>query len=756
VTFQATDIAGNVTSETHTLNIDTQGALLGLSGNADFCPACGDTLLLTYSVQDGGSGIQQWQLLADGVNLASGTAEINSTTSWDGSGLAVGAHTITLQAEDLAGNSGQTTLTVTIQAAPVIITGTPVTGNPGIIASATSARTPTPTPTRTATRTPQTTTGSIAAGIPSNGNGSSSGNSTSANSPITPVLPWAVAAAAAAVTTATTVYTRKRDGEEIIQIKRFGDIIEPPKTIDELERGITGSETFAASLQTNGDLYFQNHNSTNTLDELANRITNGSFISQQNGKDYPIGRSSLLNDSDYRTRMAYAYIDEYDWQLERLEQHVDEVLSPRLMDELRNAPDVSSQRRILNQFQETLDDLYLNALANENSNVIRQGINQLATRNNLQQLEGRINRGSLIANVAAIAGNLSYTLFGWRPGQDIGSAGEMLDAGFDVGEAIRTVGARINNGANRIISTELSQSITTITRAARVAGGLTIIAGAIGIFSGGYEIYLGNSTNNDRLTTMGILDVISGGLSTIAGIAMFIPFAQPFVPFILGASGLVTLASFTVEHWDTITSTVNTIRNTTPIILHEVGNRITNTVSQIGQTITNTANTAGNWIENTVHQTAQTIQTIATNVTNGITTAARGVGTAVQNFLQRTGAAFEQAGISTRSAITQFSQSISSTATRIGNSVTNALSNMGNTVGNAIRNGVSQISNTVTSAFRGVANTISNGISNLFNPTNNSTINNSVSPNMTHQQLSNKTTTKVIKPSINHKSGGTI
>jgi hypothetical protein len=112
IIFTATDQAGNSGIGSTVVNIDTLAPQLALDGPADFCPACGGTATIDYSVGDPGSGVAEWTLQADGATLAGGTSADGGTYVWDGSGLPGGAHTITLQARDLAGNITQTDLSV--------------------------------------------------------------------------------------------------------------------------------------------------------------------------------------------------------------------------------------------------------------------------------------------------------------------------------------------------------------------------------------------------------------------------------------------------------------------------------------------------------------------------------------------------------------------------------------------------------------------------------------------------------------------
>ena len=120
LSLSASDVAGNASSDSATVNVDYSAPLVSLTGNAAFCPACGDTLTLTYSANDAISRLDTWALDADGTALTSGSGSASGTYDWDGSGLAAGTHTLRLQGADLAGNAAQTTLAITItEPAPI-------------------------------------------------------------------------------------------------------------------------------------------------------------------------------------------------------------------------------------------------------------------------------------------------------------------------------------------------------------------------------------------------------------------------------------------------------------------------------------------------------------------------------------------------------------------------------------------------------------------------------------------------------------
>jgi len=109
IELRAVDVAGNSTSESFNLDIDTQSPIVDLFASPSFCPGCGETLDITVVVQDGGSGIAAWSLEASGISVASGTGQIGQTISWNGGGIGGGVHTLELEGQDVAGNTSGAT-----------------------------------------------------------------------------------------------------------------------------------------------------------------------------------------------------------------------------------------------------------------------------------------------------------------------------------------------------------------------------------------------------------------------------------------------------------------------------------------------------------------------------------------------------------------------------------------------------------------------------------------------------------------------
>src|SRR3990170_4158377 len=118
VDLRAGDAAGNMSTESQLVRVDTQPPTLALSAGGSFCPGCGHALDVTIDVQDSLSGVAEWILSADGAQIANGAAPASQTLTWNGSGLPGGPHTLLLVARDAAGNVQETSQPVTLIAPP--------------------------------------------------------------------------------------------------------------------------------------------------------------------------------------------------------------------------------------------------------------------------------------------------------------------------------------------------------------------------------------------------------------------------------------------------------------------------------------------------------------------------------------------------------------------------------------------------------------------------------------------------------------
>src|SRR3990170_526682 len=118
VDLRAADAAGNVSTQSQAVRVDTLPPTLALSAGGSFCHGCGHALDVTIDVQDSLSGVAELILSADGTQIASGTAPAGQTLTWNGSGLPGGAHTLLLVARDAAGNVQETSQPVTLIAPP--------------------------------------------------------------------------------------------------------------------------------------------------------------------------------------------------------------------------------------------------------------------------------------------------------------------------------------------------------------------------------------------------------------------------------------------------------------------------------------------------------------------------------------------------------------------------------------------------------------------------------------------------------------
>jgi uncharacterized protein YcfJ len=166
VQLQAQDNAGNTANITQTVNVDTTAPQVSLSGNNTFCPACGEKLTFAIAARDSLSGIAEWMLDVDGTVIQTGASD--QSIVWDGGNLSAGNHTLTLRAKDMAGNTSETSLTVTLLSPTPTATATSVplptatstsssstSSNPVVIFL--PSKTPTTAPPITPTKTPQPT-----------------------------------------------------------------------------------------------------------------------------------------------------------------------------------------------------------------------------------------------------------------------------------------------------------------------------------------------------------------------------------------------------------------------------------------------------------------------------------------------------------------------------------------------------------------------------------------------------------------------
>ncbi len=94
---------------------------MSLSGTASFCAACTESGSYSYSVTANAGSISSWSLSIDGgPGLASGSGNVSSSYTWNGSGLAAGTYTVRLSASDTYGQSASATRSVTFLAPPTI------------------------------------------------------------------------------------------------------------------------------------------------------------------------------------------------------------------------------------------------------------------------------------------------------------------------------------------------------------------------------------------------------------------------------------------------------------------------------------------------------------------------------------------------------------------------------------------------------------------------------------------------------------
>ncbi len=182
VDLRAADAAGNTAGEAQSIRIDTLPPGIDLGAGASFCPGCTETLEISVEAQDAGSGVIGWTLSVDGSPIASGSGPISQTISWDGAGFGGGSHTLGLHARDLAGNTDETTLGVTVivptpepEPPPGDSSSASSSESGGVEQPLASAPTAAPGPVLRPTRTPLTSTfGGLPAALRPGGGGNSS------------------------------------------------------------------------------------------------------------------------------------------------------------------------------------------------------------------------------------------------------------------------------------------------------------------------------------------------------------------------------------------------------------------------------------------------------------------------------------------------------------------------------------------------------------------------------------------------------
>jgi hypothetical protein len=116
VDIRVVDTAGNISTQSQAVWVDTQPPSLTLDADASFCPGCSETLGISVDIQDLGSDVTTWTLSADGVTIKESSGPSSETLNWNGSGLAAGGHTLILQARDEAGNASEASQGVTLVA----------------------------------------------------------------------------------------------------------------------------------------------------------------------------------------------------------------------------------------------------------------------------------------------------------------------------------------------------------------------------------------------------------------------------------------------------------------------------------------------------------------------------------------------------------------------------------------------------------------------------------------------------------------
>ncbi len=175
VDVRVNDFAGNESTGTYQVKVDTDLPQVSLSAPGSFCSVC-EKITITYVVRGSTSDIAEWNLFVDdSFVLASGNDDVNESYVWDASNLSLGNHILTLNARDQAGKTVRIDLPVNLLPPPTTPTPKPPTPtSTPILPTPTSTpippATPYPTPTKSSTpannSTPNPTISTVATATP--------------------------------------------------------------------------------------------------------------------------------------------------------------------------------------------------------------------------------------------------------------------------------------------------------------------------------------------------------------------------------------------------------------------------------------------------------------------------------------------------------------------------------------------------------------------------------------------------------------
>ena len=133
LTALARDAAGNTTTKTVNVTVDNAAPTVSFTAPANVSGTV--TLIATATDNAGGSGVAWVQFKLDGANLGTADTTPNPySVPWDTTTATNGAHMLTAQARDAAGNTTTKTVTVTVANANAAVTPIAVGAGPTSVA----------------------------------------------------------------------------------------------------------------------------------------------------------------------------------------------------------------------------------------------------------------------------------------------------------------------------------------------------------------------------------------------------------------------------------------------------------------------------------------------------------------------------------------------------------------------------------------------------------------------------------------------
>jgi Bacterial Ig domain/HYR domain len=130
VTCTATDKAGNAARSSFTVTVnDTTAPNVSITTPSNGATVAGSSVTLTATASDN-VAVANVQFKVDGTNIGSAITSSPYTTTWNSTGVADGSHTLWAVAEDTSGNYATSSISVTVNNTPPVISSIS-SGTPG-------------------------------------------------------------------------------------------------------------------------------------------------------------------------------------------------------------------------------------------------------------------------------------------------------------------------------------------------------------------------------------------------------------------------------------------------------------------------------------------------------------------------------------------------------------------------------------------------------------------------------------------------